>query len=126
MRIESIGPLHQPDPKGKSDENFLRQDSIAKKRRYYPDKIELSKDRISTEKIGYDGGFKKASVNSAYNKNLKGIVKSYLNRQMVSEPSDIRHEIITEVRNKINMGFYNDPENIASIADKIIDYYLNP
>ncbi|RKX20495.1 MAG: hypothetical protein DRP26_01585 [Candidatus Zixiibacteriota bacterium] len=126
MKIESIGPLNQPDPKGKSGRNFLRQDGIAKKHRQYTDRIELGEDVISTEKDGYDGSFKKTPVNYTYGKDLKRTINSNLNRKILSKPPELRHEKITEVKNKIARGFYDNPDNFASIADKIIDYYLNP
>lgn len=45
--------------------------------------------------------------------------------QMVNEP-EIRKEKVEEVRNKINQGYYNSPEFVDKLAEKLLTFFGIP
>jgi anti-sigma28 factor (negative regulator of flagellin synthesis) len=153
MRIEGIGPIGQPEPKDKKNEkspnpantgldkvditsseekingagygdslkNAIiargeRAESYARIRRqtssgYYdePDVIQSTSDKFleSMELIDIVDEYHQANKTN----------------QIGESTTEIRHEKVTEIKKKLEQGFYDDPANFQSFAQKLIDHF---
>ena len=58
---------------------------------------------------------------------LKGVVEEFhlsnLSKEILAKSSDIRHDKVADVKQKIAQGFYDNPQNYGGFADKIINHF---
>ena len=58
---------------------------------------------------------------------LQDVVEEYhlsnLSKEIISKSSDIRHDRVADAKQKIAQGYYDDPQNYGSIADKIMNHF---
>jgi anti-sigma28 factor (negative regulator of flagellin synthesis) len=153
MRIEGLGPIQQPDPKNKktgdaAKKSDSRPDSVelANKSQEaskagYSDNLKKGRPIQSAQSTDINqvkqqtdsGYYDTPEIRSGISENLidsdelKDVVQEYhksnLAKEIQSKPVEIRHEKVAEVRTKLADGFYNNPSNYGSFADKIISYF---
>jgi len=60
-------------------------------------------------------------------RDLENVVEEYhlsnLSKEILAKASDVRHEKVAEVKQKIAEGFYDDPANYSLFADKLMDHF---
>jgi hypothetical protein len=153
MRIEGLGPVGQPEPKDKKTDKSPKpanttQDKVdltsAEEKingTGYGDNLKSGKTapgeraenyaqiRRQTSFGYYDEPevIKSTSDKLIESKALNDIVQKYhkANKtdQLGTTTTEIRQDKVTEIKRKLAQGFYNDPANFQSFAQKIIDHF---
>lgn len=153
MRIEGLGPIGQPDPKDKKNEKAAKPTSTPLDKvdiKQHENKIgqagygESLKNALAAqaEKFENSTQIRRKSASGYYEESeilrsisdklidsseLKDVVKEYkqANKLMTiqSTESPVRQDKVAEVRRKMEEGYYNDPANFNSFAQKIIDHF---
>ncbi|TVM00240.1 MAG: flagellar biosynthesis protein FlgM [Candidatus Brocadia sp. WS118] len=86
--------------------------------------VEENQLQIKTNKEDYSEDKKNDSVDIS--KEARKLVQTMTNlKTLVSEMPDVRSEKIEEFKAKIKDGFYERPEVILQVAEKIIDIFGN-
>ena len=153
MKIEGLGPLFQPDTKEKKPEKTQKphnevpdkveinaQGEKIAKPGYSRDvknaklsHIEQAKDYRQIKQRSTEGYYDKPEIKESTSekliesKELKDVIGDYHRSHQVKnsglKKAEIRHEKVAEAKKKIDSGFYSNPENYQSFAQKIIDHF---
>jgi len=78
------------------------------------DKTQATKAALKPDTTSFSSSAKRLSETKA---NI-----DIVSAQLASEP-EIRQEKVEEVRNKINQGYYNSPEFVDKLADKLLTFF---
>lgn len=153
MRIEGLGPIGQPEPKDKKSEKAVKPSNTPLDKvdiKQQDNKIgqagygESLKNALAAqaEKFENSAQIRRKSASGYYEESeilktisdklidsseLKDVIKEYQQankvRTIQSTESPVRQDKVDEVRKKMEEGFYNDPANFNSFAQKIIDHF---
>lgn len=69
----------------------------------------------------------KTSEKLIQSEDLKDVIKEYhysnIENRNIDNSAEVRHDKVAEIKKKVAEGFYDDPLNFGSIADKLMNYF---
>jgi hypothetical protein len=153
MRIDGLGPVGQPEPKDKKNEKTPRpiekpldkvdinqQEGMIGKAGYGESlknaiiaQVERFENSTQIRRKSTSGYYEESEILKTISdklidsKELKDIIKDYQQanktRAIQSADPSIRLDKVAEVKKKMEEGYYNDPANFDSFAQKLINHF---
>lgn len=132
MKIEGLGETHKPDPAERKPRDTEKADETRDSKRRNTDSVELTKNRKRAESEPYSSGpTKKEPAKSASERDIAELRRNTRAEISTKDSAGEKKTVsscpdngkVADVRRKKDDGFYDDPSNYGSIADKIIKHF---